>query len=65
MSFHLQSPHRPKGDQPKAIAELSEGLARGDKFQVLLGATGKHYGDLINGRTSRPNSRSLRPSALF
>ena len=38
--FHLESPHRPKGDQPKAIAELSEGLARGDRFQVLLGATG-------------------------
>jgi len=38
--FHLESPHSPKGDQPKAIAELSEGLARGDRFQVLLGATG-------------------------
>jgi excinuclease ABC subunit B len=38
--FHLESPHDPKGDQPRAIAELSEGLARGDRFQVLLGATG-------------------------
>jgi len=38
--FHLESPHLPKGDQPKAIAELSEGLSRGDRFQVLLGATG-------------------------
>jgi excinuclease ABC subunit B len=38
--FHLESPHIPKGDQPKAIAELSEGLSRGDRFQVLLGATG-------------------------
>ncbi|MGW8265659.1 MAG: excinuclease ABC subunit UvrB [Longimicrobiales bacterium] len=38
--FHLESPHNPKGDQPRAIAELSEGLARGDRFQVLLGATG-------------------------
>ena len=34
--FHLESPHDPKGDQPRAIAELSEGLARGDRFQVLL-----------------------------
>ncbi|MFC1575896.1 DEAD/DEAH box helicase family protein, partial [Gemmatimonadota bacterium] len=38
--FHLQSHHEPKGDQPRAIAELSEGLARGDRFQTLLGATG-------------------------
>lgn len=38
--FYLESPHDPKGDQPRAIAELSEGLARGDRFQVLLGATG-------------------------
>src|SRR5687768_3114528 len=39
-SFHLESPHRPAGDQPRAIAELSQGLARGDRFQTLLGATG-------------------------
>ncbi len=38
--FFLESPHSPKGDQPKAIAELTEGLARGDSAQVLLGATG-------------------------
>jgi excinuclease ABC subunit B len=39
-SFQLVSPHRPAGDQPQAIAELSAGLARGDRHQVLLGATG-------------------------
>jgi len=38
--FHLESPHQPKGDQPQAIAELTEGLQRGDTHQVLLGATG-------------------------
>jgi excinuclease ABC subunit B len=38
--FQLVSPHTPAGDQPTAIAELSEGLARGDTNQVLLGATG-------------------------
>jgi len=38
--FHLESPHTPKGDQPRAVTELTEGLARGDRFQVLLGATG-------------------------
>ncbi len=38
--FLLESPHEPKGDQPRAIAELTQGLARGDRFQTLLGATG-------------------------
>ncbi|HSH74122.1 MAG TPA: DEAD/DEAH box helicase family protein, partial [Longimicrobiales bacterium] len=39
-AFDLVSPHSPSGDQPRAIAELTEGLARGDRHQVLLGATG-------------------------
>ena len=38
--FELSSTYEPQGDQPSAIAELSEGLARGDRFQTLLGATG-------------------------
>ena len=38
--FQIVSPHTPAGDQPTAIVELQEGLARGDKAQVLLGATG-------------------------
>ena len=38
--FQLVSPHDPAGDQPKAIAELTEGLERGQRHQVLLGATG-------------------------
>jgi excinuclease ABC subunit B len=38
--FQLISPFTPKGDQPKAIGELSEGLARGERFQTLLGVTG-------------------------
>ncbi len=40
MSFQLQAPFAPAGDQPRAIAELSAGLARGDRFQTLLGVTG-------------------------
>ncbi len=40
MNFQLVSPHTPAGDQPRAIAELTEGLERGDRHQVLLGATG-------------------------
>ncbi len=38
--FKLESNYQPSGDQPKAIAELLEGLKRGDKHQVLLGVTG-------------------------
>ena len=38
--FDIQAPFTPAGDQPKAIAELSAGLERGDRFQTLLGVTG-------------------------
>jgi excinuclease ABC subunit B len=38
--FDLQAPFEPAGDQPRAIAELSAGLLRGDRFQTLLGVTG-------------------------
>ncbi|MBA3554173.1 MAG: excinuclease ABC subunit UvrB, partial [Gemmatimonadales bacterium] len=38
--FEVQAPFQPAGDQPKAIAELSAGLRRGDKYQTLLGVTG-------------------------
>nr|WP_109689225.1 excinuclease ABC subunit UvrB [Tumebacillus permanentifrigoris] len=40
IAFKLVSDYEPKGDQPKAIQQLMEGLARGDKHQTLLGATG-------------------------
>ena len=40
MPFTLESPHRPAGDQPRAIAELTTGLRRGDRYQTLLGVTG-------------------------
>ena len=38
--FKVVSDFAPAGDQPKAIAQLSEGIARGDRFQTLLGITG-------------------------
>ncbi len=38
--FELVAGYKPAGDQPKAIAELIEGVKRGDKFQTLLGVTG-------------------------
>ena len=38
--FILTSDYKPTGDQPEAIRQLTEGLERGDKSQVLLGVTG-------------------------
>ncbi|HBL30851.1 MAG TPA: excinuclease ABC subunit B [Acidobacteria bacterium] len=38
--FQLISRFSPQGDQPAAIAQLVEGVRRGDKEQVLLGVTG-------------------------
>jgi excinuclease ABC subunit B len=38
--FRVRSGYEPKGDQPSAIEELTKGLERGDKDQVLLGVTG-------------------------
>src|SRR5205085_6384444 len=38
--FQLQSEFRPAGDQPQAIEELCEGIAAGEREQVLLGVTG-------------------------
>src|SRR5437868_10979057 len=38
--FEIVSEYEPRGDQPKAIAELVAGLQRGDKHQTLLGITG-------------------------
>jgi excinuclease ABC subunit B len=38
--FHLKSDFKPAGDQPEAIAQLTEGLKKGLKEQVLLGVTG-------------------------
>ena len=40
MEFKLTSKYKPTGDQPEAIKQLTEGLERGDKAQVLLGVTG-------------------------
>ena len=40
MDFQLVTPYQPKGDQPRAIEELVQGLAAGEQHQVLLGVTG-------------------------
>ncbi|EGA89707.1 excinuclease ABC subunit B [Planococcus donghaensis MPA1U2] len=38
--FNLQAPYEPAGDQPQAIAELTQGIIDGKRCQTLLGATG-------------------------
>ena len=38
--FQLQSEFQPAGDQPQAIDELCQGIAGGERDQVLLGVTG-------------------------
>ena len=40
MDFKLTSQYKPTGDQPEAISQLTEGIRRGDRSQVLLGVTG-------------------------
>lgn len=40
MDYILTSKYQPTGDQPEAIRQLTDGLNRGDKAQVLLGVTG-------------------------
>ncbi len=40
MDFQLTSKYKPTGDQPQAIAQLTDGIRRGDPAQVLLGVTG-------------------------
>lgn len=38
--FRVKAPYAPAGDQPRAIAELAEGLIKGERFLTLLGITG-------------------------
>ena len=40
MEFKLQAPYKPTGDQPEAIRQLVDGIDKGYRDQVLLGATG-------------------------
>lgn len=39
-NFELVSKYSPTGDQPEAIQELTEGIKKGEKAQILMGATG-------------------------
>src|SRR5512145_2725567 len=56
-AFTLTSAYIPRGDQPRAIEELVEGVLRGDRDQVLLGVTGSGKTFTIANviaRTGRP-----------
>ena len=57
--FKLVSPFKPTGDQPQAIEELVEGLNKGKKFQVLLGATGTGKTFTIGNVIERVNRPTL------
>ena len=57
--FQLHAPYQPTGDQPAAIASLEEGLARGDKHQVLLGSTGSGKTFTIANIIARSNRPAL------
>src|SRR5215469_7690740 len=59
--FALSSEFQPAGDQPQAIAELCEGIARNERDQVLLGVTG-------SGKTftmAHVIARSGRPAIIL
>ncbi len=40
MNFKLSSRYKPTGDQPEAIDQLSQGIEKNEKAQILLGVTG-------------------------
>ena len=57
LSFEIVSEYQPAGDQPHAIAELVEGIQRGERDQVLLGVTGSgktFTAAQIIAKTNRP-----------
>ena len=57
--FDLHSDFAPSGDQPTAIAQLVEGLNRGDQAQVLLGVTGSGKTFTIANVVSQVNRPTL------
>jgi excinuclease ABC subunit B len=57
--FELVAPFEPTGDQPAAIERLSEGLARGERHQVLLGATGTGKTYTLASTIARHNKPTL------
>ena len=59
--FNLETDLSPAGDQPEAIDALVEGIARGEKFQTLLGITGSGKSFTI----ANVIARSERPTLVL
>ncbi len=57
--FELVSDFEPRGDQPRAIAELVSGIESGEKHQVLLGVTGSGKTYTIASMLERVNRPAL------
>jgi len=57
--FQLVSDYQPQGDQPEAIRQLTEGLLRGDRHQVLLGVTGSGKTFTMANAIARVNKPTL------
>jgi excinuclease ABC subunit B len=57
--FKLVTPFKPKGDQPKAIRELTKGIGKGLKHQVLLGVTGSGKTFTVANLISNVNKPAL------
>lgn len=57
--FELISDYQPTGDQPEAIAQLTQGLKKGEHAQILLGATGTGKTFTISNVISKANKPTL------
>lgn len=57
--FELISDYEPTGDQPEAIRDLTQGIKKGEKAQILLGATGTGKTFTISNVIARVNKPTL------
>lgn len=57
--FELVSDYEPTGDQPEAIRDLTQGIKKGEKAQILLGATGTGKTFTISNVIARVNKPTL------
>lgn len=58
-NFELVSDYKPTGDQPEAIKELTTGIEKGEKAQILLGATGTGKTFTISNVITKVNKPTL------
>ena len=58
-NFELVSDYKPTGDQPEAIKKLTTGIEKGEKAQILLGATGTGKTFTISNVIAKVNKPTL------